>query len=239
MSYIDNNVTRFQNGVTNVDVNDILNSFKMPDPTLYTTFFDEFIDFVPTAWTVTETQAGATQATTTGNGGLLALANSAADNDINQVQKAAGSFLPAVGKKFFMRTKFQLSDATQSDFAVGIQIVNVDGTTLATATQGIFFLKADDAATIALYVRKNNAAGSANSGAIATLANATDITLSCFYDGVSRLYYAVNGSTTGYIDNVDAAFLPAVSCAPILSLKNGDANARTATIDRLFIALER
>src|ERR1051326_3230854 len=144
--FIDNQVTRYPNGVTNVDVGSIFN------------------DFVPTAWTVTETQAGATQATAVGDGGLLALVNSAADNDINQVQKAAGSFLPVVGKKFFMDCKFNLSNATQSDFAIGIQLVNADGTTLATATDGIFFLKADDAATVALYVRKNNAAGSANSG---------------------------------------------------------------------------
>jgi hypothetical protein len=127
VSLIDNLVTRLPGGITNVAADSIFNSLKKPFPMLYHEFLDDFNDFVPTAWTVTETQAGATQATSVGDGGLLLLTNSAADNDINQVQKAAGSFLPVVGKKFFMDCKFQLSDATQSDFAIGIQLVNADG----------------------------------------------------------------------------------------------------------------
>lgn len=235
---IDNQVTRFPNGLTNQAVDSIFNSLKEPYPLLYTKFVEDFIDFVPTAWTVTETQAGATQATTGAAGGALLLTNSAADNDINQVQKAAGSFLPVVGKKFFMGCQFQLSDATQSDFAIGIQLVNADGTTLATATDGIFFLKADDAATIALYCRLDNAAGSVNSGAITTLVDATNVRLSAFYDGVDRLYYGVNGSISGYV-TVSASFLPNVVCAPIISLKNGEAVAKTATIDYLYVAQEK
>jgi hypothetical protein len=100
-------------------------------------------------------------------------------------------------------------------------------------------LKADDAATVALYVRKNNVAGTANSGAIATLVDATDIQLSCFYDGINRLYYAVNGAIGGYIDTVDATVLPDAVCAPIISLKNGAAAAKAASIDYLFAAQER
>lgn len=232
-------VTRFSGGLNNLAVGNIFNDLKFPDTTGYSVFDEDFFDYNTGDWTVTETQAGATQATTAGANGVISLVNSAADNDINQIQKVAGSFLPVVGKKFFMKCKFQLSSAIQTDFAIGIQIVNADGTTLATATDGIFFLKADDAATIALYVRKDNAAGSANSGAIATLADATDIELACFYDGIDRLYYAVNGAVTGVITGVTALFLPDVVCAPILSLKNGDAVARTAIVDRLYIAQER
>lgn len=239
MPLIDNQVTRFPNGFNNLPVSALFNALKVPSPLTYHQLMEDFNEFIPTGWTVTETQGGATQATAAGDGGVLLLTNSAADNDINQIQKAFGSFLPVVGKQFFLACRFQLSDATQSDFAIGIQLVNVDGTTLATATDGIFFLKADDAATVTLYVRKNNAAGSANSGAIATLVDATDVRLACYYDGISRLYYSVNGSPTGYIDNVDAAFLPDVVCAPVISLKNGEAVAKTATVDYLFVAQER
>lgn len=239
MPLINNLVTRLPGGITNVAVDSIFNSLKCPDPSLYTRFLEDFLEYVPTAWTVTETQAGATQATAAFSGGALLLTNTAADDDINQVQKAAGSFLPVVGKKFFMKARFQISDATQSDFAIGIQLVNADGTTLATATDGIFFLKADGAATVTLYVRKDNAAGSANSGAIATLVAATNVELSCFYDGIDRLYYAVDGVIGGYIDSVTATFLPDVSCAPIISLKNGEAVAKTATVDYLFVMQEK
>lgn len=238
MPLIDNQVTRFENGFTNVPVGNIFNSLRQANPLLYTSFFDDFMDYVPTAWTVTETQAGATQATAVFAGGAILLTNSAADNDINQIQKAAGSILPVVGKKFFMSCRFQLSDVTDSDFAIGIQLVNADGTALATATDGIFFLKADDAATIALYSRQDNTTGSVNSGAIATLVAATNVVLSCFFDGVDRLYYAVDGTIGGYV-TVAAGLLPNVACAPIISLKNGAAAAKTATVDYLYVAQEK
>jgi hypothetical protein len=237
--FIDNQVTRFPGGVNNAAVDDIFNSLKYSDPTKQIQLMEDFLDYVPTAWTVTETQAGATQATASGLGGWLLLTNSAADNDINQIQKTFGSYLPAVGKKFFMNARFKLSDVVESDFAIGIQNVNVDGTDLAVALDGIFFLKADGAATLALYSRQSNAAaGTVNSGTIATLVNDTFVSLSCFWDGVDRLYYSVDGTTTGYITTT-SLLIPDALCAPIISLKNGEAVAKTATIDRLFVALER
>lgn len=232
-------VTRFPNGVNTSQENSIWGG-AMPyvDPTLFHDYFEDFDYFTAANWTVTETQAGATQALADGNGGLLLLTNTAADNDINQIQKVGESFLPAVGKKFFMKARFQLSDVVDSDFAIGIQVANADGTALATALDGIFFLKADDAATIALYSRQDNTTGSVNSGAIATLVNATMVDVACFYDGGDRIYYAVNGAVGGYI-TVAAGTLPNTECAPIISLKNGAAAAKTATVDYLFVAQER
>lgn len=234
-----NLITRFPNGVNDQPENNIWGGgMPFPDPRKFHQFLEDFDFFLATDWTITETQAGATQALTAGDGGLLLLTNSAADNDVNQVQKVPAAFLPAVGKRFFMNCRFQLSDVLQSDFAIGIQLTNADGTDLAVATDGIFFLKVDGAATIALYSRLDNAAGSVDSGAIATLVNATMVDLSCYYDGGDRIYYAVNGNTLGYI-TVSVLTLPNVVCAPIISLKNGEAVAKTATVDRLFVILER
>lgn len=232
-------ITRFPDGVTNRPVNSAWGG-GMPylDPTTFHQYFEDFDYFNAANWTVTETQAGATQALADGNGGLLLLTNTAADNDVNQVQKIGESFLPAVGKKFYFKARFQLSDATNSDFAIGIQVANTDGTALASALDGIFFLKADDAATIALYSRQDNTTGSVNSGAIATLSDATMVDVEAFYDGADRIYYAVNGSVLGYI-TVSAATLPNTDCAPIISLKNGAAVAKTATTDYLLVAQER
>lgn len=231
-------VTRLPGGITNRPDNDIWGG-SMPylDPTRFYQFFDDFFDFVPTAWTVTETAGGAAQATGAGAGGQLVLTNSAGDDEIDQVQKAAISFLPVTGKRFAMKCRFQLSDVTQSDFAIGIQTISADGTVLANALDGIFFLKADGAATIDLYSRQDNAAGSVNT-TVATLENATVVELACFYDGNGRLYYAVNGTVTGYI-TMTSGLLPNAAAAPIISLKNGEAVAKTATIDYLLIAQER
>lgn len=231
-------VTRFPNGYTNVAVDTLAASLKKSFPLLYQDFLDDFADYVPTAWTVTETQAGATQANAAGAGGLLLLTNSAADDDVNQIQKPAGSFLPVAGKKTFMRCKFQLSDATNSDFCIGFATVSADATVLANSLDGMFFLKADDAATVTLYFRQDNTTGSANSGAIATLANATDITLGAYFDGIDRVYYEVNGTITG-VFTVTSGQIPNAVGAPVISLKNGAAAAKTATIDYLWIAQER
>lgn len=233
-------VTRFPGGVNNQPEGTIWGGgMPFPDPTPFHVFDEDFDYFLAADWTITETQAGATQALAAGNGGLLLLTNSAADNDVNQVQKVPAAFLPVIGKKFFMRCIFQLSDVVDSDFAIGIQLANADGTDLAVATDGIFFLKADDAATLAFHVRQANlAANSVTSGAIATLVNATDINVSCYYDGGDRVYYAVNGNVLGFV-TVSSAIFPNVVCAPIASLKNGAAAAKTATVDKIYIAQER
>lgn len=232
-------VTRFQGGV-NTSPDGTIWGGGMPhlDPTLFHQYFEDFDYLTAANWTVTETQAGATQALTDGNGGLLLLTNTAANNDINQVQKIGESFLPATGKRFFLKARFQLSDATLSAFAVGIQVANADGTALGTALDGIFFLKATGAATIALYSRQDNTTGSVNSGAIASLVNATMVEVAAFYDGGDRIYYSVNGTVLGYI-TVAAGTLPNTDCAPVLSLKNGEAVAKTATVDYLLVAQER
>lgn len=232
-------VNRFQGGI-NTSPEGTIWGGAMPylDPTQFHQFFEDFDYFTAASWTVTETQAGATQALLDGNGGLLLLTNSAADNDINQIQKIGESYLPVVGKRFLMKARFALSDVTDSDFAIGIQVANADGTALATALDGIFFLKADDAATIALYSRQDNTTGSVTSGAIATLVAATMVEVACFYDGGDRIYYSVNNAVSGYI-TVAAGTLPNTECAPIISLKNGAAAAKTATIDYLLVAQER
>lgn len=233
-----NLITRFPNGVNDSSENNIWGGgMSGMDPRKFHQYLQDFDQYVAGDWTVTNTGA-ATEALAAGDGGLILLTNSAADNDIAQIQKNPAAFLPVVGKRFFMSTRFQLSDVVESDFAIGIQLANVDGTTLATATDGIFFLKADDAATVALYSRQDNAAGSVNSGAIATLVNATMVQLDAYYDGGDRIYYAVNNAVLGYI-TVAAGTLPNVVCAPIISLKNGAAAAKTATVDRLFVMLER
>lgn len=232
-------VTRYQGGINTSQENTIWGgSMPYPDPSLFHQYFEDFDYYTAANWTVTETQAGATQALADGNGGRILLTNSAGDDDVNQIQKVGASFLPVVGKKVFMRAIFQISDVLQSDFAIGIQLTNADGTDLAVATDGIFFLKVDGAATIALYSRQDNTTGSVNSGAIATLVNATDVTVAFFYDGVDRIYYSVNGSVLGYI-TVAAGTLPNIACAPVVSLKNGEAVAKTANVDLLLIAQER
>lgn len=241
MAFTDNLLTRFPAGVSGLPATDIFSSIRGTDWTKAYVFTDDF-PVLDSQWIVTETQAGATQAVTAGNYGLVLLTNSAAANDVNQLQLAVGSFLPALNsnKRLFLKARFAISDVSDSAFAIGLQVVNADGTVLANATQGMYFLKAVGAATIDFYVRQANvAANSVNAGAIATLVNATQVEVAAFFDGVDRVFYAINGVVLGSV-LIAAASVPNAVLAPIITLKNGAAAvARTATIDSIFVALER
>jgi hypothetical protein len=228
-------VTRFPNGVTNVNDVNLFASLKCPDPTLYHTFFDDFDTYAAGDWTVTETQAGATQALTAGDGGLLLLTNSAADDDLNALQKNPAAFLLVAGKKAFFRARFKVSDATQSDFVMGLQVV--DSTPL-DVTDGIYFLKADGSTAVSVVCRKNATTGSTSASSIATVANDTFITLGWAYDGIDKLYYEVNGNVVGSLD-ASSAYLPDTTLTVSFAIQNGEAAAKTMTVDYVFVAEER
>lgn len=235
MGLIQHEITRLPNGLSTRPPQDIFNGLGFPDPTKFHTQFDDFDQFNPAAgtWVVTETQAGATQALADGDGGLLLLTNSAADNDVVQIQNAAESFTFELGKQCFFKARFQVSDATQSDVRVGIWIRDAASEDI---TDGVSFFKADGAATMVLQAEKN---GAIVSGSVShTLVAATMTEVAFFWDGVSRIYYAFDGAVRGYIS--PGVSLPDDEALAVgFFLQNGEAAAKTATIDYLFASKER
>lgn len=224
--------TRFPNGVTNVGEDSLFAAMGQLAPTKFHTYWEDFDYYTAANWTVTETQAGATQALTDGDGGLLLLTNSAADNDLNALQKVGESFRFESGKKLFFESRFKVNDATQSDVVMGLQIT--DATPL-DVSDGVFFIKPDDAATVNFLVEKNNTATTAS--AIATMADDTFIRLGFFYDGIDAVFYYVNGvlagksATTNLVDDEDLTIS--------FAIQNGAAAAKTMTVDYIFVAKER
>lgn len=230
-----NQVTRYPNGVTTVGDAHIFADFKAPDPTQYHLVFEDFDYFAAADWVVTETQAGATQALTAGDGGLLLLTNSAADNDLVAMQKTPAAFSFTAGKKTFFKCRFKVSDATQSDVVIGLQVID---TTPLDVTDGIYFLKADGAATLDVIVRKDASTGSTSASAVASLVSDTYITLAFAYDGVDKVVYTVNDTVAGSLSGA-AAYLPDGVCSLSFAIQNGEAVAKTMTVDYLFAATER
>ena len=230
-----NLVTRFPNGVTNVADNALFADMVQPDPTKFHQFFDDFDTYAAGDWTVTETQAGATQALTAGDGGLLLLTNSAADDDLVALQKNPAAFTFTAGKKTFFRCRFKVSDATQSDIVIGLQVVD---TTPLDVTDGVYFLKADGSTAISVVCRKNATTGSTSASSITTLADDTFIELGFAYDGEGKVFYEVNGSVVGSLD-ASSAYLPDTTCTVSFALQNGEAAAKTMTVDYIYAAKER
>ena len=152
-----NVVTRFPNGVTNNAQSDIFADMLGNDPTKYHTYWNDFDVYTAGDWVVTETDSAATEALTAGDGGLLLITNTAADNDAVTLQKTPASFAMTSGYPAFFKARFKVSDATQSDLQFGLVIVD---TSPLDATDGIYFQKDDGAATLDFYVRKNATTGS-------------------------------------------------------------------------------
>lgn len=233
-------VTRLPFGVGTVAPTDPLANFGMPDPTKWHVWFDDFDEYVAADWTVTEVGV-ATQALTDGNGGLLLVTNAAADNDSSQNQKVGESFLLASGKKALFKARFKVSDVTQSDLLIGLAVLD---TTLlgATAgdgvTDGVFFQKDDGAATLDVYLQKNTTTGQTSATSIATLVADTFVTVAWYYDGKESLEYYIDGVKKGTL-SATSTYLPDTELTVSFSLQNGEAVAKTMTLDYIFAALER
>jgi len=228
-------ITRFPSGLTNAQDGAIFGDMPFLDPTKFHSYLNDFDVYTAGDWVVTETQAGATQALTAGDGGLLLLTNTAADNDLVALQKTPAAFTLTAGKRAFFACKFKVSDATQSDVAIGMQVID---TTPLDVTDGIYFLKADGETTIQAVCRKDATTGSTSDSDIGTLVTDTMITLAWFYDGVSKVIFGIDGVAVASLD-ASSTYLPDTVMAPSFALQNGEAVAKTMTVDYIYAAFER
>lgn len=223
--------TRYPGGIGTVTKPNPLGMFGMPDPTKWHTFFDDFDIYTAADWTVTEVGI-ATQALTDADGGALLVTNAAADNDSSFSQKVGESFLFTSGKKLFLKARLQVSDATESDFVVGLQITD---TTPLAVTDGVYFQKDDGDANLDFHVTKNSTTTSAT--AVATIADATNLTIAFYYNGSDAMQYYINDVHQGTLATTN---LPDDEVLTVsFGIQNGEAVAKTMTLDYIFVANER
>ena len=234
---------RFPNGVTNVSPTDMLGQMGMLDPTKYIVDFEDFHRYAAGDWTVTETQAGATQALTSahGPGGMLLLTNTAADNDVNQIQRAVESFEFTSGKKTWFASRLKITDAgtdvTHSDVYVGLIITDTD--LVGGVSDGVYFKKPDETAgTISFVSEYNNT--ETTQAAVGTFVHNTFIELGFYYDGGTNIEV--------YVDNAKVATVTVAlgttlcndeELTPTVSMTNGEAVIKNVVIDWIFACQER
>ncbi len=234
MGLINNLITRFPNGVTNVNADDIFNGLKLPDPTQYHTFFDDFDRYLASNWTITDTGTGVV-AQIDGNGGLITITNDAAAADNTLLQNVSESFLIVAGKPIFFKARLSLGDVVNTGFSIGLMVRDV--ATPLNPTDGIYFVKPDTSPIISVVARQTVAA--TVTAVVATLVNATFVELAFFYDGGDRVYYALNGTVTGYLQ-MSAATLPNTEMLIAVNSVNGAAgSSEVVTLDYIFCAQQR
>lgn len=207
------------------------NTYGAMDPTRYYSYLNDFTNYAAGDWTITDVGTD-TRALTDGAGGRLLLTTGAAGTDSTFLQLPKLMFFPVVGTRHWFETKFQLDNATLSNFVVGLQ--SQDTTPLAVA-DGIYFIKASGAATVDFIVKAAAGSTTTNS-AITSVAAATDITLGWHYDGQGNIDYFVNRVKAG---TSVATNMPVVGLTVSFGVAASTAAARTANLDYIFVSQER
>ena len=138
----------------------------------------------------------------------------------------------------FFKAKFKVSDATQSDVVMGLTITD---TTPLDTTDGIFFQKDDGDTNIDFHIEKDNSATS--NAAIGTLADDTFITVAFAYDPHGN---NGSGSVSIFMDDAKVGEQTTLTNIPddeeltiAFGIQNGEAAAKTMTIDYIMCAVER
>lgn len=233
-------VTNLTTGVTNVAENTGTGGLVFPDPTRCHTWMDDFDDYTAGEWTITETGVG-TRAVGNLDGGILVITNAAADDDANFLQWSGNTNAATVEtwkweatNSMWFKARFKVSDATQSDFVMGLQITD---TTPLDVTDGFFFIKSDGSTTMTFRAEKNNTASTVT---IPTaIANDTYFTCGFFWDaglGVLNVYYndVIAGqltTTTNFCDDEELTIS--------FGIQNGEAVAKVMSIDYILVSKDR
>ena len=205
------------------------------DQTFYM-YHNDFFTYSSGDWTITTTEAGtgtASEAVTSSAGGALLLTNAAGDNDLDFLQLKGEAFKLSTSKKAYFSARFKVSDATQSDFVMGLQIT--DATPLAT-TDGVFFIKDDGDTNLDFIVEKDST--STDTTAIHTMEDDTFVTVTWFIDpDASKVFYSVNNAAPVSVVNTNLPDNEELTVS--FGIQNGAAAAKTMTIDYVVAAVER
>lgn len=231
--------TRFTFGVTNVEKASPLGMMGQLSPLTYHTFFNDFDTYAAANWVVTNVGTTPTQALTDADGGVLLLTMASTDDSSSFLQKVGESFLPASGKKLFFAARFAVSDATQSDWVMGLQVTD---TTPLDVTDGIYFQKDDGDTNIDFYVSKNATTGRLTSTAVTTASAAgTYMDLAFYFDGKRYITLWKDGVQVANVDLTAtlSTYLPDTELTISFGVQNGEAVAKTMSVDYIFAALER
>lgn len=206
------------------------------DQTRWHIYYNEFDRYAAADWTLTTTEAGAgdaTEALTNVDGSALLITNDAADNDLDFFQAPVEGFKFDSTKRLYFKARFKVSDATQSDLVMGLQITD---TSPLAVSDGIFFQKDDGDALLDLHVEKNGT--ETLTAGVATLADATWITVAFYYDpGHGTIQYYINDVLSG--ESVITNVVDDEELAVSFGIQNGEAVAKTMTVDYIFVGKER
>lgn len=243
------NPVRYPSGVSTAAKGTTLANYPGPDPTKCFTFFEDFEEYANTTggvadtpWVDTFVNSSSIAVVADEPGGAIIMTNTGADNDMAQIQWQTENFTLATGKKAWFKARIKCSDATQSDWLVGLAVLDTSlmgSTEGAGVTDGIFFSKDDGDTQIDLQVQKaaNTQVRKANLGTATTSYQV----LGWEWDGARYVKGFLNDVQVCTLDltTTPTAYLPDTPITVSLAIMNGEGAAKTLTIDYVFAAIER
>lgn len=197
-------------------------------------FSDDFVNTpfdgadAPAAYTTTLVEAGAGETTVAlkagADGGTLLITTDAADNDGANIQLKGEAFQPSGSHPIYFGCRFKMSEATQSDFFIGLAITDTD--LLGGVTDAIFFTKVDGSTTMSFNVEKNSSKTTVNYGT--AFAADTWYKLEFYFDGTNLDWYVNDvAQTRPAVTNLpDDEYL-----TPSIHVLTGSAASITAEVD--------
>lgn len=226
--------TNFPAGVTNALDSAALGGFILPDPTTVHMYFNDFDIYTATDWTQTGTGTEAIVAN--GDGGQLLITNTAADNDISALALVNLTFLLDKTKSFWMKARLKVSDVIQSSILFGL----MNTLTAFNPTNGIYIFKDDGAVPLRLSLEKAGVTTNSSSASSATgQANDTFVEVGITYDAdVGAVKAWIGGQAFAQITDL-TNFPDTVAVAPAFGIRNGEAVAKTMTVDYVLFAKQR
>lgn len=196
--------TNLLGGVVQVPQPGTLGNLTFPSPVDNHTWVSDFDDYDATQWVITEVGSG-TRAVANADGGILVITNAGSDDDHNYLQwsgvtgsTTAETWKWEATKSMWFKARFKVSEATQSDFVMGLQITD---TSPLDVSDGMFFIKSDGSTTMTFRAEKNDTASTVT---VATIAADTYFTCGFWWDatlGVLNVYY--NNNRVGTLTSTD------------------------------------
>lgn len=184
--------TRYPNGVATEPKDTVLGNYSYPNPLRLNHLEDDFLRYAAADWTVTATTG--TSALAAGPGGLITQTTAAALNDIQHNLKNPAHISIVAGNQVWFAVNLKATTAATSGLICGLQ----GGGTAFAPTDGIYFTKAAASASISLVI--NVASTAVTIANVATLSNATGLTLGFWLDGKANptLYVYANDTLTDF-----------------------------------------
>lgn len=228
-----NPVSRLTNGLSTRKPTDPFGSYTHPDQTDEHRFIDDFNAYTAANWTITVVGTS-TPALVAGDGGILGITTSTANNDSTFLQKLPESYSFEAGKPAWFGCRFKVSALT-SVIVFGLQVTD---TTPEDVTDGIYFLSNTGSGQLFGICRKNATTGSASTSCGALVAD-TYTELAWYWDGKDTVTFYQDRIAKGSISGVAANYLPDTTTAISFGLRTTTAAAKTMSVDYFFASKSR